>query len=376
MSIRLKIFGFLHFKSNNKNKGDVLISYITLPFTNIEESLDAHTNRWECKEIVNTFLNMGYNVDLIDWKNREFIPRKKYYICMDIHDNLDRISRYLNKDCIKIFYATGAHWLFQNHAEYSRLFELQTRRGFSLTPRRIVSPALSLNHADFLTIIGNEFTEGTYSSINVPKFPIKISSTHIYKEINQKDFDAVRNQFIWFGGSGMVHKGLDLVLEAFTQMPEFQLFVIGKVEKETDFFEAYKNELCNTANIKYVGPLDPSSQKFLSIVENSLGLVFPSCSEGSSGGVITTMHAGLIPIISYESGISIRECGIILKENNISEIKNAVRYISSLDKDQLKSISNKCRDFALLNHTRDNFSDNFRNSIEKIIADTKKTKNL
>jgi len=369
--IYLKIFGFIHFKTQSTYKGDVLISYITLPFTSDKKSLNGHTNRWECQEIVKIFLNIGYNVDLIDWRNEKFIPRKKYSICIDIHNNLDRLATYLDKNCIKIFHATGAHWLFQNQAEYTRLLELQKRRGFSLIPRRITSPSLSLDKAEYLTIIGNEFTMSTYASVKIPTFPIKISSTHTFEKDDGKNFDVIKNQFIWFGGSGMVHKGLDLVLDAFRQMPEYRLLVIGKVEKEKDFFVAYENELLHTPNIKYLGPLDPSSLEFINAIKESVSLVFPSCSEGSSGGVATTMHAGLIPIISYQSGISARECGIILKENNIVEIQNAVKYISSLNKDQLKTMSEQCRDFALHNHTRENFSNDYKKTIEEIILNQK-----
>ena len=37
----------------------------------------------------------------------------------------------------------------------------------------------------------------------------------------------------------MVHKGLDLVLEAFVAMPEYHLTVCGKVSSEKDFEDAY-----------------------------------------------------------------------------------------------------------------------------------------
>ena len=38
-----------------------------------------------------------------------------------------------------------------------------------------------------------------------------------------KDFEVCRPHFMWLGSRGFVHKGLDVVLEAFSEMPELAL---------------------------------------------------------------------------------------------------------------------------------------------------------
>ena len=51
-----------------------------------------------------------------------------------------------------------------------------------------------------------------------------------------------------------------------------------------------------------------------------MALVYPSCSEGGGGCVINCMHAGLIPVVSYESSVDIsHDCGVIFKENSVEE---------------------------------------------------------
>ena len=177
----------------------------------------------------------------------------------------------------------------------------------------------------------------------------------------KKDFTSVRKKFIWIGGAGMAHKGLDLVLEAFKSLPDFSLTVFGKADK--DFVEIYKKELFETDNIRFEGHVDLSSKKFMDASSNSLGLIFPSCSEGCSGGVVTSMHAGLIPIISYQSGVDVEDFGVILRENTIQEISSEIRKMSDKNPEELRTMSVKAWEFAREHYTRETF----RLSYERVI---------
>jgi len=47
------------------------------------------------------------------------------------------------------------------------------------------------------------------------------------------------------------------------------------------------------------------------------------------------LHAGLIPIVSYESGIDVDDFGLVLKENSISVIKSTVQMVSQFPAEQL-----------------------------------------
>lgn len=359
--------GVVHLSPKGRVRGNVLLSYITLPFVISDKLLDAHTNRWECREVARLFLEQGYAVDVIDWTNTTFTPKKDYHFVIDIHHNLERLSPLLPKNCVKVFHATGAHWLFQNTAEYTRLLDLQKRRGVTLIPQRIMSPSLAIEHAEVVTLLGNDFTESTYTYAKKKTYRIPLSTTHTYPSPTQKNFENAKKNFVWFGGSGMVHKGLDLVLEAFTAMPEYNLTICGKVSNEKDFEETYYKELYQTKNIRVVGLIDPGSAEFKKICDDSIALVYPSCSEGQSGAVITTMHAGLIPIISYQSGVDTRDFGKTLKENSIEEIKKVVNEIATLSPEALQSMSLGAWEFAQKNHTRETFTEHYKNFIQGLL---------
>ena len=355
----------------NKSDKNVLLSYITYPFRKKldDPSFYTHTNPWECLQIANTWIKCGYNVDIIDWDNSTFLPKKNYSVFIGIHSNMERLAPILGKKCKKILHITGAHWRFQNDAENKRLKALKERKGITLQPRRQVFPSLGIEYADCATILGNTFTQGTFTYSGKPLYPIPLSTTVQFPFFENKEFDKIRKNFLWFGSSGMVHKGLDLVLDTFSELPEYHLTVCGPVKQESDFEKAYYKELYNTPNIRTLGLINIRSNQFLNVVKENVALIFPSCSEGQSGSVITCLHAGLIPIISYESGVEIDDFGIPLKKCSIDEIKDSIKTVSNFSEDELKTMSNNARQYARTHHTHEKFAERYDKFVNEMISE-------
>ncbi len=355
-------------KPNKPAIGNVLISYILNPFLLKpgEPIPNNHTQHWECLQMAKTFLDMGYCVDVIRFDNDVFIAQKDYAFFIETRWNLQRNAAHLNKDCIKIFHADTAHILFHNAAEANRLLALQQRRGITLQPRRHELPNKAIEHADCATVLGNKFTLNTYRYAQKALYPIPISTPVVYPWPEEKDFEACRKHFLWFSSGGMVHKGLDLLLDVFSEMPDYHLTICGPVDRETDFVQAFHKELYQTPNIHTIGWVDISSRQFEEITNNCIGLVYPSCSEGQSGAVVTCLHAGLIPILSYESGVDVHDFGLILKECSITEIKQAIITISGLPESKLKSMSRLAWEYARANHTKDRFTKVYKETINLI----------
>jgi hypothetical protein len=363
--------GYITLKPAKAILGDVLLCYENKGFfTKPEEHVpNDHTNRCEAVQIAQTFLDLGYRVDVIGENNESFVPAKQYSIFVGNRINFDRITESLNPDCLKILHIDTAHWLFHNTAEHRRFLQLQQRRQFTLPKRRSLKPNLAIEHADCATILGNEFTMGTYRYANKPLYRMSISTPTLYPWAEGKDFNSSRRHFLWFGGWGFIHKGLDLVLEAFVGMPDLHLTVCGPIEEEQDFKQAFSKELYETPNIHTEGWVSIDSRKFDEICRRSIALIYPSCSEGQCGGVVTCMHAGLIPIVSYESGIDVSETfGVVLKESSIQEIQNAARKIASLSARELQLMARAAWDFARVTHTREKFSEQYRKNIAEILG--------
>jgi len=126
-----------------------------------------------------------------------------------------------------------AHWLFHMNAQHQRLLDLQRRRHATIGPCKVVSPNWAIENADCAIILGNDFTRSTYAYAHKPFYRIPISAPTVYPGPTART-RACRRSFLWFGSGGLVHKGLDLVLEAFAQMPDFYLTVCGPVNEEKD----------------------------------------------------------------------------------------------------------------------------------------------
>lgn len=372
----IKTHRVVSLKPQQPSKGNVLLSYRIEPFlVKPGESLpNDHTWYWEVRQIAQTFLDIGYSVDVIQFHNDTFVPQKDYAFFIDIRDRLEALSPLLNPDCVKILHVDIANMIFRNAAECNRLLDLQQRKGVTLRPQRYEVPNLGIENADCATVLGNDFTVNTFSYANKPMYRIPISTPIVYPWQEDKDFEKVKRNFLWLGSGALVLKGLDLVLDAFAQMPEFHLTVCGPISNDKAFERAFYKELYETPNIHTYGWVDVSSPDYIELTKNCLGLVYPSACEGQSGGVITCLHSGLVPIISYETGVDVYDFGVILNNCSIEEIKATVRRISNLPAEQLKIMSHKAWKYARANHTRDKFAEVYRNVVEQIIENHRKPK--
>ncbi len=353
-----------------KPVGNILLSFIIEPFLRQpgEPISHDHTHDWESWQMAQSFMDKGYAVDVIDYRNHRFKPDKRYDFFISARTNLESIAKRLNDDCIKVAHLDTAHWLFNNHAAYTRLLDLQQRRGVTLTNIKMVEPNRAIEVADLATILGNRFTMETYSYAGKEIHRIPISTPTLYPWDDEKDFDRCRNNYLWFGSSGFVHKGLDRVLEAFATMPAHRLTVCGPLESERAFVEAYRKELFETPNIETVGWIDINGPEFRKLARNTVGLIYPSCAEGGGGSAITCMHAGLIPLVTHETSVDIGEGGILLHDAAIPTIQDAVESLSTLPAGQLKQRARQAWETARQRHTREIFARHFDAFITEVLG--------
>jgi len=350
--------------------GRALFSYIVDPFL---APLDAplptsHTHYWESREIARILVELGFEVDAIHWTNAAFRPREPYALLVDVRRNLERLAPLVGDDCLKIMHIETAHPDFYGPAQRARLAALEKRRGIVLPPYKMVERNRAIESADCATILGNERTQATYRFAGKPLYPVPISQPVLYPPPEGKDFSAARRSFLWFGSAGMVHKGLDLVLDAFAGLSDLRLTVAGPVDRERLFERAYERELYHATNIEAVGWIDIASPEFLALAGRTLALVYPSCSEGQSGGTVTCLHAGLLPVVTPEVGIDIEpEWGIVLEEPTVEAIRATVTELASRPHAELAAMAGAAWRYARAHHTRQQFTTVYRRQILAIL---------
>jgi L-arabinose isomerase len=79
------------------------------------------------------------------------------------------------------------------------------------------------------------------------------------------------------------------------------------------------------------------------------------------------LQAGLIPIVSYESGVDAHDFGLVLNDCTVEEIECNVRSISERPIEELKKMSRSAWEFARENNTKENYAKVFRSTMERII---------
>ena len=355
----------------NNPQGAVLFSYMIEPFllSDGDAMPNSHTHYWESFAIAKILVELGYNVDVVSYMRKTTIPQKPYDIFLGVRINFEKIVKSINADCLKIVHLDTAHWLKNNTENYKHALDFQERRGVTIRGAKLVDPNWAIEYADCATVLGNDYTIDTYRYAKKKLYRVPISTCHVYHYPEDKNFDSVKKNYLWFGSSDFIHKGLDLVLDAFSAMPDYHIYVCGPMEQEKKFEEAYFEELYHSPNIHTVGWIDVTSAKFIDLCNTCIGIVYPSCSEGGGGSVIQCMHAGLIPIASYESSVDLGSFGVKLKRCRVDDIKHAIKEVSGYTNERLGRMSRDSWNFARQNHKRETFSKNFKEVIVQITND-------
>lgn len=351
------------------SEGTVALSYLTAPFrTPGSHTAWGHTNWGECRAMAQAWCDAGFQVEVVDHKDRKYRPSPHTTVAIDIHHNLERWEPTLDSSCKKILHATGAHWLTQNAAELIRLENLKNRREVALLPQRQSAPNRGPETADAITILGNAFTAESFHYANKPVERIPISSAYSFSWRTDRNWEEARRRFLWVGSFGMVHKGLDLLLEAFASMPDFQLTVCGRPEKEPDFWRAYEKELTQTPNIRLEGWMDLNSPRFEEIRSTHGQIISASCSEGGGGAVIHGMHAGLLPVVTRETSVDVGNFGQLIEHGTVDDVRRAVSLCAQADPGTMESRAHAAWEYARTHHTLEAFTESYRAFCHRLLA--------
>jgi glycosyltransferase involved in cell wall biosynthesis len=121
-----------------------------------------------------------------------------------------------------------------------------------------------------------------------------------------------------------------------------------------------------TDNIETVGWVDVTGTAFRDIARRCVATIYPSCSEGGGGSVITCMHAGLIPVVTEEASVDVDDFGTVLPTASAGAIREAAREIAGTDADTLERRARAAWTFARERHTRERFAAEY----EKFVSET------
>ncbi len=350
-------------------RGSVSISYLSWPFRQGWDSPKArgHTNAYEVVAMAEAFQQSGYRVEIADCQDLDYQPPSDCRFAIDIHSNLERWDPVLPGGCTRILHATGSHWLMWNRSELARLESVRDRKGIALRPRRQVEPSRGVEVANRVVVLGNEYTSDSFRFANKPLTRVPISSAYQFDWPEGRDFEKARRKFLWVGSYGMVHKGLDLVLDAFAGLPELELTVCGRPEKEEDFFRVYKKELLDRPNIRLHGWMDMAAADFAEIARTHATVIYPSSAEGGAGSVIHCMHAGMLPACTWEASVDLNEFGVAIEGGSVGAVRAAATSVAEMSPGEAERRARAAWEHVREVHTRERFRENYSQFVAGLV---------
>jgi glycosyltransferase involved in cell wall biosynthesis len=356
--------------SREKN---ALVSFISVPFR--KGISISHTNYFEAMEIAKVLNQLGYNVDAADYFYEGKIDYSRYDFIIGFGEPLINSFYNRTREITTVYYGTGMHVCTQNHNTLNRIKEVYSKKGVWLPESgRIVDKAWSIQTTlvDAMILLGNDEVTKTYSPYfkgKIINIPASFYTVADYKEIiAAKDFNKARKNFLWFGSSGLIHKGLDLLLDIFYSRNDIDLHICGPINNEPGFAKAYHKELTAKANIHNYGFVSLDSGLFKELLKTCAFVIFPSCSEGGGAAILSVCgNGGLIPLLSKEASVDTENFGFLFEEINTESISKVINSVITLDEIELKEKSNQAGKVISEKHNQDNYSLELKKAITEVI---------
>jgi len=354
-------------------KQNALVSYVADPFRN-EVNL-SHTNSFESLEIGMSLNEAGFNVDIVDYEYEGKIDYSRYDLIIGFGEPLINSFYKRSKKIITIYYGTGMHLHTQNINTLKRVKEVFDKKGVWLPGSgRIVDKSWSIQTAlvDAMILLGNNEVTKTYSPYfkgRIYNIPASFYNVVNFDElISNKNFNEAKKHFLWFGSSGMIHKGLDLLLELFSRREDIHLHICGPLKGEPEFEQTYDDELLKT-NIHYHGFVSLNSTQFKELLKECAFIIFPSCSEGGGASVLTVCgNGGLIPLLSKEASIDIDDFGFIFDKIDIESVQSVIGKALLISENELRDMSRRCYDVISKTHNQSNYGKELRKCLKEIMG--------
>jgi glycosyltransferase involved in cell wall biosynthesis len=347
------------------------MSYLAKPFHYGISSVfhENMSNYAMSVEMAKAFVRLGYVVDIVDWQDHDFIPQRSYEVFLGMTHNFDRLLRHLPQSAKKIYWATRPERKFEEYAIRARLDQLYMRRRVRLPiPKQLATFLESENcgKSDAIIALGNPTIIATFRACSVPVYSMDNLALPLPDpKLSTKDFYAARRNFLYLSSAFFIRKGLDIVLDAFSNLSrqDLHLWVCAPLDSELEFIKEYRRELFHDGRIHPIGWVGMHSSEFMTLCNRCAFLLFPTCAEGMAGSVLNCMSKGIVPLVTPECGVEIEQSGIEIEDCRPEALAKLISQVAEWPAEKCRLYSERARQLANSRYTLSNFSDKF----EKIL---------
>ncbi len=360
---------FAYDKKGNQN---ALIIYLKQPFL-FEHKVITHCNIYESLIIADELLNLGYAIDVIDYRDQTEIDYSKYDLIFGFGNLYSKsfLSKNTKDNVKRICYSTGAYIDRMQFGEAKRLKYFNKKYNSTLTPQRDWGwdmSTFSFMHSDGVIQTGNQWTKSTFEHLDIANFFI-VPVPSVTQENKDTSINKITSKdFIFFSGAGAVFKGLDLVIEAFNSIESSSnLYIYGPFDQEESFMKIFMPIINTSSNIFYNGFIDPMSDEFDNVVSKCAFTILPTCVESGASSVITTMHKGLIPIVTESASVDLFDFGITIENLTIEGVTDSIKKALKLSDDEIKRQRGAIIDHINNNQTQDAYRNKLKKALKTIL---------
>jgi len=365
---RLTINGYREYCTGPPS-GRALVSYVVSPLLPPPRFRDRvlFSNWGLAQEIPRALNELGYQVDIIHYGNAAWTPKKHYdlFVGHGGH-NFCRIAEALGESTVRIYFSTGIYWREWNRREAQRFYELAVRRGYLLPADRAIieGEEEATSRAHGIIVLGNAEAVRTYA-----KYPIVIGINSaaypvLWSGVAKNNYGPGRRHFLFFSGRGNVHKGLDLLLEAFADSG-LHLHICQHLEPA--FARVYRQEL-KASNVHSYGYVPMRSATFYRLAAQCNWVISATCAEGQPGAVIECMAHGLIPILPDAANIDLGNWGVRLPHCDVPTIRSVIHEVAMMPEDECRHRARQVVAEISESYSVERFRSSFKRAVATIVA--------
>lgn len=302
------------------------------------------TTDYQCLCIAKAINSAGYLVTIVDRKVK-FKVTQKYEMFVGAFNtggfiNFEHILNQLSKKTKVIGLSTGANpkHMRQQFRKRERMFK--KRNKFNLDH---VSRFSEINFnkikkkINYLIYFGYKkgFVDRSYNSFK-NKIDLQPCISDKIQIIRNRNMINLTN-YIYYSGSGFLHKGLDLIIEYFIKNQNLTLHICSP-NHEKKFLDFYN--ISNYKNIIYHGNIKEDSGKAEKLFSKCGYIISMNCSGGGSASLAVGRRYGLIPVVWKNEDCNPKACYVILKEN-FEGINKVIKKLSNIDFSKYLKLSKK-----------------------------------
>lgn len=336
-----------------------LLVYLSEPFLFASDTGSyflAHQNRRQTRQIAVALGAHGWVVDVVDIRDQQFRPSKRYDMVVSHRVDQGHLADHLSRGALKVYLSSGINYPVNNDNVRLRYTRFRQRRSCPIEERGLHSDPLPLqwvSEADVIAGFGNAFTRETWCS-EYDK-PFHGFCNYGFRETPflpaGRDWSSARTRFLFFASGPQVLKGLDLLLDVFGRRTDVHLYVCSSFRTEPDFVACYQRELFERPNIHTLGRIPVNGRQFRQLARLCNWVIHPSCSDAQTGSVVQCMSAGIVPVVTLETGIDVGDFGIQLEDTQLETLDRTVTKLASTDVGECRQRTDKLRLAAEAQHS-------------------------